>query len=228
MSDLRRGRSASVGRPMNRPGLVRRLSGLAGAVQIAVVVHPFGQGSLRGVFDGGETGGVGQPIAYLLAGLPGSGKTGLSKALADRGVVRLAVDEEVFRLNGRFLVDYPEREYPAREAPVVEAIRRQLIECLHDGQDVVLDHGLWLRSEREMWALTVRAAGGSPVLVYLPVAMPELRRRLAERNHREDANALAVSEKSLDSWAARFEPPDDLEGAVIYTGDVDAVRSRRR
>jgi predicted kinase len=95
---------------------------------------------------GGETGVVGQPIAYLLVGLPGSGKTRLAKALAGRGVVRLSVDEEVYRLNGRYLVDYPDHEYAAREAPVVEAMRRQLVDLLSAGKDVVLDHGLWLRS----------------------------------------------------------------------------------
>jgi predicted kinase len=171
---------------------------------------------------------VGQPIGYLLVGLPGSGKTRLAKALAERGVVRLAVDEEVHRLNGRYLIDYPAGEYRAREAPVVEAMRRQLIDLLRAGKDVVLDHGLWLRSERATWVATVKAAGGRPVLVHLPVAMLELKRRLAERNRREDANALAVSPESLDAWAARFEPPDDSEGAVVFTDDVDAVWSRLR
>jgi hypothetical protein len=76
-----------------------------------------------------------------------------------------------------------------------------------------------------MLVATVKAAGGRPLLVHLPVAMLELRRRLAKRNRREDANALVVSQQSLDAWAARFEPPGDSEGAIDYLGNVDAVRS---
>ncbi|WP_274911137.1 AAA family ATPase [Streptomyces sp. WZ-12] len=37
------------------------------------------------------------PLAVLLVGLTGSGKTTVAKALADHGYIRLSVDEEVHR-----------------------------------------------------------------------------------------------------------------------------------
>ena len=37
----------------------------------------------------------------------------------------------------------------------------------------------------------------------------ELRRRLAERNRREDANALAVTPSALEDFIARFDEPVD-------------------
>lgn len=163
------------------------------------------------------------PIAVLLVGITGSGKTVLAQDLAGRGLVRLSVDEEVHRLHGRYGVDYPEQEYFERERPVVDAVRAQLTEHLAVGHDVVLDHGLWVREDREAWKKLVQAAGGHPRLVYLPVEKAELLRRLEQRNLLEDANALTVTAEALDDFHARFEPPGPDEDAIVYTGDVDAV-----
>jgi predicted kinase len=163
------------------------------------------------------------PLAVLLVGITGSGKTTLAQALAERGLVRLSVDEEVHRLHGRYGLDYPEHEYFERERPVVDTIREQLIQHLAAGHDVVLDHGLWARSEREAWKKTVHTAGGRPQLIYLPVQKAELLRRLKHRNQRQDANALTVTPQALDDFFARFEPPADDEQASVYTPTTGPV-----
>ncbi|MFI0742930.1 hypothetical protein ACH4PU_33355 [Streptomyces sp. NPDC021100] len=69
-----------------------------------------------------------EPTAARLVGVTGSGKTPLARVLAGRGRVRPPVDEEVHRLHG---VDHPE-----------------LAEHLAAGDDVVLNHGLWLHADR--------------------------------------------------------------------------------
>lgn len=107
-----------------------------------------------------HTEGPDKPLVYLLSGLTGSGKTTFAKALEAAGVVRLSVDEEVFAGHGRYGIDYPHHEYRARERPVVEDIRRRLIDLVHAGRCVVLDYGLWLRSEREDYKRLVQEAGG--------------------------------------------------------------------
>jgi predicted kinase len=163
------------------------------------------------------------PLAVLLIGITGSGKTTLAKALAERGFTRLSVDEEVHRLHGRYGIDYPEHTYFERERPAVETIRQQLAAELTADHDVVLDHGLWTRADRTAWQTTARQAGGQPVLVYLPADRDELLTRLNERNRREDANALTVTPEALDDFFARFEPPGDDELAVVYNGDLDTV-----
>ncbi|WP_275462327.1 AAA family ATPase [Streptomyces noursei] len=160
------------------------------------------------------------PLAVLLAGLTGSGKTTVAHALVGHGFTRLSVDEEVFRIHGRYGVDYPENTYFERERPVVEAIRQRVAKEIEAGNDVVLDHGLWRRAERDAWRQTAVSAGAHPLVVYLPVDRDELLRRLAERNRREDANALMVSEEALDDFFARFDPPSEDEAVIVYDGDL--------
>ncbi|KUJ54609.1 ATP/GTP-binding protein [Streptomyces albus subsp. albus] len=159
-------------------------------------------------------------MAVLLVGITGSGKTTVAQALAARGMIRLSVDEEVHRLHGRYGIDYPEHTYFERERPVVEAIRERFVKELEAGHDVVLDHGLWRRDERDAWRRAARETGGHPLVIYLPADREELLRRLAERNQRGDANALTVTPEALDDFFARFDPPADDEEVIVYTGDL--------
>ncbi|MFG1921076.1 AAA family ATPase [Cryptosporangium sp. NPDC048952] len=150
---------------------------------------------------------AGQVTVWLLVGLTGSGKTTFASRLVARGVVRLSVDEEVFAQHGRYGIDYHESEWPKKEAPVVEEIYRRLVGLVEADRDVVLDAALWRRTERDKVKELVEAAGGTWRLIYFDVSRDELLRRLAERNRREDANALLVTPEALDDFIARFEVP---------------------
>lgn len=159
------------------------------------------------------------PVAYLLIGLTGSGKTTYARRLeAETGILRLSVDEEVFARNGRHGIDYPEHEYRARERPVVDEIQQRLAEAIQSGRSVVLDYGLWRRSERDAYKKLVEDAGGSWRLIYLKVDKAELLRRLVARNSRTDANALTVTPEALEEFFTRFDEPRD-EGEEIVTPD---------
>lgn len=159
------------------------------------------------------------PVAYLLVGLTGSGKTTFAmRRLEPGGAVRLSVDERVHERHGRYGVDYPERQYFELEAPVVAEVREELVDLIAAGRDVVLDHGLWLRSDREEWKKLVTEAGGRPQVLYFPVPREELLRRLEERNRREDGNALTVSPEALTDFYARFEAPHDEGEEIIEPG----------
>ncbi|MEV4282125.1 AAA family ATPase [Actinoplanes xinjiangensis] len=146
--------------------------------------------------------------AFLLVGLTGSGKTTYAtRVLEPAGAVRLSVDERVFAVHGRYGVDYPEDTYPEREAPIVAEVRAEFATLLAAGRDVVLDYGLWRRSERDTWRGLASAAGATVRLLYFPVPRAELLRRLAARNTETHANALLVTPEALDEFYARFDPP---------------------
>ncbi|AUG81394.1 hypothetical protein CFP65_6754 [Kitasatospora sp. MMS16-BH015] len=164
------------------------------------------------------------PTVYLLVGLTGAGKTTYARrVLEPGGVVRLAVDEVVFARYGRYGVDYPASEYFAIEAPVVAELRGQLGELVAAGRDVVWDHGLWPRGDREALKAVVEATGGRWRLLYFPVGRGELLRRLAERNRRGGANALPVTAADLDDFIGRFEVPvgegEEIVGPEWFGGE---------
>jgi predicted kinase len=83
------------------------------------------------------------------------------------------------------------------------------VELVESGRDVVLDYGLWRRSDRDADKRLVEAHGGRWRLLYLRVDPEVLRQRLADRNRRGDTNALMVTPSALEDFIARFQEPVD-------------------
>ncbi|WP_282203128.1 AAA family ATPase [Kitasatospora fiedleri] len=98
---------------------------------------------------------------------------------------------------------------------MVAEVRARLAELVAAGRNVVLDHGLWLRKDREEWKRLVVAAGGRWRLLYFPVPEDELLRRLEERNRREDANALTVTVGALADFHERFDVPEGEDEETV-------------
>jgi predicted kinase len=151
------------------------------------------------------------PTLHLTCGLPGAGKTTLARQLErQHGALRLTTDEWLVRLFG---ADITMAENELFRGRLEGLLLDTAVRALELGVDVVLDFGVWSRSEREEFRARAAAAGARSELHYLDVPLDELLARLAIRNEHEPAGTFRIREHQLRLWATWFEAPspDELQ-----------------
>jgi predicted kinase len=146
-----------------------------------------------------------RPTLVLVCGLPGAGKTTLSRQLEKAiPALRLCPDEWIAAL------DFPLHDEARRSK--LEALFWSLAQdLLQKGQSVILEFGFWGRSERETKRLAARRMEVRVELHYLAAPIEELWHRLEVRNRMEEPGTVPITRAQLVRWAGMFQPPDATE-----------------
>ncbi len=141
--------------------------------------------------------------AHLLFGFLGAGKTTLAKELEWRhDAVRFTPDEWMARLFG----EDPQADlFEMKAATILDLMEPLWLRCLGLGNDVVLDYGLWRRSERDHIRGLVQGCRARSLLysVECPEAVARMR---VERRNREAHRSLFIAPETFDLLKLRFEP----------------------
>jgi predicted kinase len=137
----------------------------------------------------------------LVCGLPGSGKTTLSKALESKfQAIRFSPDDWMDTLSINL-----HRE-DVREK--VEALQWKFAQdLLAQGLTVIIEWGTWARSERDTLRLGARALGAAVELHYVAAPVNVLFERL-QRRGRENP---PIERDALSRWAKIFQAPTSDE-----------------
>ncbi len=147
------------------------------------------------------------PTLTLFCGLPGAGKTTLAKRLEAEGAgVRICTDD----LQADLGVAQQDAEFHDRLQVI---LYRLALALLDQDVDVILEDGLWTRSEREEKFADARQRGARIVFHVFDLPREVLWARLKDRQPL--AGAYVMSQTELD-WAWHiFEPPTASELAEI-------------
>lgn len=153
-----------------------------------------------------------------MCGLPGAGKTTYAMKLVRRGYVRLSIDEVVWQRLGQrdagLVLDA--EAFDRLKEEVRRAQRKELVELMLAGRDVVVDYSFWSRAARDDYKTLIESHGCRWELVHLKSDRTTLRRRLQLRNSEEGANSVTVDEALFSRYVADFEEPNG-EGEQVFT-----------
>jgi len=133
----------------------------------------------------------------LVCGLPGSGKTTLSRELEHRlGAIRLCPDDWLEALGFSL--------HRADMRDKIEALQWKLAQdLLAQGNRVIIEWGTWARSERDKLRLGARALGAAVELHYLDATEDLLFERLRQR----DRERPPIEREDLSRWREIFQAP---------------------
>ncbi|MER5893362.1 ATP-binding protein [Streptomyces sp. NPDC001876] len=160
--------------------------------------------------DGTERG-----LVVMMCGLPGSGKSTYAQALERRGYTRLSIDEVVWARTGQDASGLAPADYEQLKSAVERELWEELVRLMEAKLPTVIDYSFWSRATRNRYKAAIESHGCRWELIRLKADLATLRRRLAGRNQRLDANSVTVSDELLERYFTDFEEPDGEGESVI-------------
>ena len=181
--------------------------------------------SARDIEDGTAEVGVGEgfsyqkPVAHIVVGFIGSGKTTLARKLErETGAVRFTKDEWMVRLFGN---TPPKDKFEEYDNKMASLARDMALKCLKAGISVIIDEGFWAKEQRDEIRERVKSVGAIPKLYYLGVPLEVMKARTLRRTEQPPIDSFTIDEESFDHYWRFFQPPDKDEECTLIGEVID-------
>lgn len=141
----------------------------------------------------------------IVCGLPGSGKTTLSRKLEkEYSAIRFCPDEWMNALTLNIYDEGLRRKIEALQWDLAQNI-------LVQGAKVIIEWGTWSRTERDVLRTRARALGAAVELRYLAATPDVLFKRIQSRGRENPP----IQENDVLQWFEKFEAPTTEEIALF-------------
>lgn len=176
------------------------------------VLLPKPASSGRNKSDEGKIKSVARiPIAYLIMGFVGSGKSTYAKKLElETNAFRITKDEWLIRIVGN---DPTVSGFEDLDARVTDLSMDIALQLLKSGMDIIIDDGFWIRRQRDEIRERIRNMGAKYELHYVKCSKSLMKKRIHQRNKTLGKDTFFVSEEVFDKYWKYF---DDIEEDEEY------------
>ncbi len=151
-----------------------------------------------------------QPVAYIICGFIGSGKTTFARKLEkETRAIRITKDEWMIRIFGnKVTLDKNFEEY---DHNLIELTRDFALKILKAGTDVIIDEGFWAKSQRDDIRKKILDTGAKPIFYYIDCSVEEMRERVVNRSKIPPEDSFEISGEMFDSYLKYWQPPKEDE-----------------
>lgn len=157
-----------------------------------------------------------QPIAYVICGFIGAGKTTFARKLEkETGAIRITKDEWIIKIFGNRITS--DKNFEAYDKNMTELATDSAFKILKSGKDVILDEGFWVRSQRDDIKKKVISTGAKPILYYVECPIEKMKERVINRSKNPSADSFEIDEEMFDTYLKYWEPPTKEEDILPAT-----------
>ena len=150
-----------------------------------------------------------KPIAHIIIGFIGSGKTTFARKLEkETGAVRFTKDEWMVRVFGN---TPPKGKFEEYDSKMTLLASDMALKCLKSGTDIIIDEGFWAKEHREAISEKVKKAGAIPKLYFIDTPFEVMEARTLKRTENPPADSFTIDEEAFDHYWKFFSPPDEGE-----------------
>jgi len=157
-----------------------------------------------------------QPIAYVICGFIGAGKTTFARKLEkETKAIRITKDEWIIKIFGNKITS--DKNFERYDKNITELATDIAFEILKSGGDVIIDEGFWVKSQRDDIKKKILNIGAKPILYYVECPVEKMRERVVNRSKTPPLDSFEINEEMFDKYLKYWEPPIAEEDILLVT-----------
>jgi predicted kinase len=152
-----------------------------------------------------------QPIAYIICGFIGAGKTTFARKLEkETGAIRITKDEWIIKIFGNKITS--DKNFKSYDKKITELAKDIAFKILESGKDVIIDEGFWVKSQRDEIKNNIINVGAKPIFYYLECPIEKMKERVINRSNYPSIDSFEINKDLFDKYLKYWEPPIKEEG----------------
>ena len=155
-----------------------------------------------------------QPTAYVICGFIGAGKTTFARKLEkETKAIRITKDEWIIKIFGNKITS--DKNFERYDKNMTELATNISFKILKSGKDVIIDEGLWVKSQRDDIKKKILQVGAKPIFYYVESSVEKMKERVINRSKNPTKDSFEISEEMFDSYLKYWQAPDESENVKV-------------
>ena len=155
-----------------------------------------------------------QPIAYVICGFIGAGKTTFARKLEkETGAIRVTKDEWIIKIFGNKIT--LDNNFEVYDKNITKLATDIAFKILKAGKDVIIDEGFWVKSQRDDIKKKILQVGAKPIFYYVESSVEKMKERVINRSKNPTKDSFEISEEMFNSYLKYWQAPDESENVKV-------------